>query len=109
MAGQCAGLADVALLAVLFAAAQQDDQRAAALRVIHPVAGAVIDLEFAHATGKDTVVARVAESQPVDPDLDADPGFAIAQGIEPCGEGVGLPDLDHASSVNPGSRTVNPG
>src|SRR5690606_9669696 len=82
-------------LAVLFAAAQQDDQGAAAPRVVHPVAGAVIDLEFAHAIGKDAVSARVAEGQPVDPDLDAEPCFAIAQGIEPCGESVGLPDLDH--------------
>src|SRR5690606_40415441 len=52
LAGQRAGLADIALLAVLLAAAKQDDQHAAALRVVHPVAGAMIDLEFAHATGK---------------------------------------------------------
>ena len=109
MAGQRSCLADIALLAVLFAAAQQDDQLAAALRVVHPVAGTVIDLEFAHATGKNAVLARVAEGQPVDPNLDAEPGFAIAQGTEPCGKRVGLPDLDHASSVNPGSRTVNHG
>src|SRR5690606_7149913 len=72
---------------------------AAALRVVHPVAGAMIDLEFAHATGKGAVLARVAEGQPVDPDLDAKPGFAITQGIEPCFERVGLPDLDHCTML----------
>src|SRR3546814_18952166 len=48
---------------------------------------------------KDAVVARVAEGQPVDPDLDADPRFAVAQGFEPCGEGVGIPDLDHGGML----------
>src|SRR5690606_10023354 len=99
LAGQRAGLADIALLAVLLAAAKQDDQHAAALRVVHPVAGAMIDLEFAHATGKGAVLARVAAGQPVDPDLDAEAGVAITQGIEPCFERVGLPDLDHCTML----------
>lgn len=69
------------------------------LRVVHAVAGAVVDLHFADAPGEHAMLARVAECQPIDSCQHPEPCLLVAQGREPILEIPGLPDLDHVGIV----------
>ena len=59
--GQLQGGVDVALLAGLVAANQQQHQFAAALRVVHPVSGAEIELHLDDTARQHPVLPRVAQ------------------------------------------------
>ena len=69
------------------------------LRVVHAVAGTVVDLHFTDATSEHAVLAGVAECQPIDSHQHPQPCLLVAQGREPILEIPGLPDLDHVGIV----------
>lgn len=88
--GQFQSGLDILLLRGFVAANQQQYQFGAALRKVHPVAGAEVDLHFNDATGKHAVLPGVAMSEAKNPQVDAPLGLPIAQGLEPLGVLRGL-------------------
>ena len=60
------------------AADEQKEQVFAALRVIHAVAGAHIDLQFGHAVRQVSVRTGIAMNEPINAHQDACPADGIA-------------------------------
>jgi hypothetical protein len=52
-------------------------------------------------------VSWIARGQPLDPNEDSRSSLRIGQAIDPAGEDVGLPNLDHVGSVAYGLHSVN--
>lgn len=109
LVGHRRGHLDIGMLAGLVAAAEQHDQDFTTLYVLHPVARAEVDLEFAQTASQHSMVARISEREAVNPDLDPASCSAVAQAVEPRAEYVGLPDLDHAARLDRGPVSVNCG
>ena len=84
----------------LIAAAQQDHHSAALRRVVHAVAGTVIDAHLADAASDRFHVARVAVFEPGDARDDTALGILVAQAGEPIGEFDRPSDLDHSAICN---------
>ena len=81
-------LLDVFRLGALVAAAEQQDHRGAVLRVVHAVAGAVVDPQFAYASANVFPVSRQAIAQALDARGDAQAGDGVAQSRQPFGDGL---------------------
>ena len=94
------GLRDIACLAILVPARQQDDESLASADEINAVSRSMVDPQFRY-TGSDRPnITRIAQAQPVNANLNAGPGTEIAQTVEPCFNGRGLADLDHRDIVS---------
>lgn len=78
-----------------------------ALRELHAVARADIDLELTHAVTQHLGIPRIAQGQPADACIDAGPRFRVLEALEPFLERSGLQDLEHGASVIPSSQLVN--
>src|SRR6218665_1901789 len=70
---------DVPVLASLVAAAEQHDDGFATLLEIDPVAGAMVDTQFAHAVPNRLHIARMAIGRPVESGENHAPCAVIAQ------------------------------
>src|SRR5450631_1198103 len=86
---------NILALGRLVATNQQDNEFIAARCAIEPVARAVVDLQFEHAGSKLTVLAWIAFLHAPDSDIDSSPCLAIAKGLKPGSEAIGLANFDH--------------
>lgn len=105
----CQGASDIRILSPLIAAAQQQHENFAALQLVHPVAGAVVDAHLADARTDRLHVTRITQRQA--PDARFDPGFrsVICKPFDPRIKSRRLEDADHGASVNLGLHAVNRG
>ena len=85
----------VPLLAVFVASSQKDDQGLASLRVIHPVAGSVVDANLGYSLSDGPHVAEVAQGHPSDAAVDAHSGLPVPKPPKPTSVHLGLAYLDH--------------
>src|SRR5215213_1208035 len=93
--GERPGLADVAGLRPLVAAAQQDDERLAAADEIDSVTGPIIDPELGDPSADRLRVAEVAERKAPDSNVDSSLRLPVAKPIEPFRIDRRLPNLEH--------------
>lgn len=88
----------VTALAALVACAEQNHQRVALLVEIHPVAGAIVNPQFADAVADRRHVAWQAFHQPVYPGHDACLAGVVLELLQPVSEGGGF-DFLHRLNV----------
>jgi hypothetical protein len=93
-------LANVFVLRTLVTAAKKHDQETASLGVIHPVSGAVVNLQLDDAFTDAARLARVAVCQPVQPIQDAETRLRVSQIGEPFLEDLGSKNLNHKAQLN---------
>ncbi len=86
------GIVYVALLALLRATAQQDNQRIAHYPEINPVTGAMIDLQFLQPAADAFDIGRIAALQTIQRDNDTGSSLSI-EIVEPLREGTGAIDI----------------
>jgi hypothetical protein len=78
---------DVLWLRSLIASTQEENKCLIVLRVIHPITGAVVDPQLAHAFSDPLPVAQESGLQAVEPRHDARPGRGIPESREPLSHG----------------------
>lgn len=76
-------------------ASQENDEFTPSLPEINPITGAEIDPQFGDAFSHRFDIAGIASSQTLDSGLNSRTRLQIAQSVEPFGENVGFPNLDH--------------
>jgi len=91
---------DVRRLRTLVAAAQQDDDLAAAPHEIDPIAGPIIDPQFADALPHRFHISRIPKSQPIKPGRDQGPRPAILEAHSPSPESLCLLEFDHCGDCS---------
>jgi hypothetical protein len=89
------GEGDIARLASVVAATQQEDQGLAAPREINAVARTVIDPQFVDPPANKLRVAKQSDLNPRNAARDRLDGDRVPQGVEPVGKTLGLSDFDH--------------
>jgi hypothetical protein len=77
------GFLNVLVLLSLRATTQQQDQTNPVLRVVDPVAWAIIDSQLAHAATDAFPITAKIFGEPVQSGHDAETGSAVAQAVEP--------------------------
>ena len=92
-------LGDVALLAGLVAAAEQEHYAVAALCVVDPVAGSLGQPKFQDPQADRLHVPGVAVGEAIDPGQDSHPGVSVLQLAQPAVKVIGSEDFDHASTI----------
>jgi hypothetical protein len=102
---QFEGTHDVAILVSFVTAAEQHDNRVAALDEIHPVARTVIDPHLRHAATHRLHIAGIAKRKAADAHGDSGARLAIPQTCKPIRKHVGLPDL-HQRTVSYKGQSV---
>src|SRR5262245_36104327 len=105
--GQALGQIDVAPLAVLVAAVQQQDQHVAPPEIIDAVAGAVPYPQLLNAVADGLGVTEISSGESFQTVIDPQPGFAIAQAFEPVAKYIGLKDRDALSFIGDRGAFVN--
>jgi hypothetical protein len=92
------GEGDIARLAALVAATQQEDQGLAAPREINTVARTVIDPQFVDPPANELRIPKQSDLNPRNAALDRLDSDQVAQGVEPVSKIFGLTDFDHEQS-----------
>lgn len=103
------GLFDIGLLGGFVSTAQQQNDRVAAPRVIHPIARAVMNAQLEHSGAYGFGIALVAQHESFEAKDDAGLCVPVCQGPHPACEGGGALQLDHALIVAYKAHTDIPG
>ena len=77
------GSGDVLLLCGLVAADEKKQEPCSSLRVVDPLTGSDIDLEFGDTIGEVSVLAGIAIDQSINADQDSGSARAIPEGVDP--------------------------
>jgi hypothetical protein len=107
--GYALGSRDVASLAFLVTATEQDRQQLSAHRVVDPLTWAAIDLHFADAGVQHAMLAGISERQAADTCIDPCSCQTIALHRKPVLEAAAFDNLDHGVIVIYGLHYVNHG
>jgi hypothetical protein len=97
--GEFLRLGNIRLLRTLCASNEEENQQASRSLEVDPVAGSIIDAQFADALADRFCVSEVPEREAANADLNASKRLKIAKFPKPCGEDFGLPNFDRLLTI----------
>ena len=89
------GQGDIARLAALVTAAQQQDNRLTTSNKIHAISWPKMDAQFTNSAANRLHITRMPKGQPIDPCTDSCAGLQVPLISHPTREHAGLTDNNH--------------